>query len=139
MCPQHNILAAPSLGQKPSFLWGPCVCRPRPKVKQWLLGFVSGESNPGRRTRPGLSCLEREGCVLDKAARHLVKVAPLDKRRENTVFPPAEWRELVRNAAQGQTKVDFVQTQKVLASALQHVFQDLVSRPHCHRAGKQQT
>lgn len=94
MCPQHNILAAPFLGQKPSFLRGPCVCRPRSKVKRRLLGFVSGESNPGRRTRPGLSCLERGGAfeskvLSDKAARHLVKVAPLDERRENTIFPPS--------------------------------------------------
>lgn len=39
----------------------PVCVRPRSKVKQWLLGFVSGESNPGRRTWPGLSCLERGG------------------------------------------------------------------------------
>lgn len=106
-----------------------CLRRVKPRQAALGLGFLAlrGEGGGGAFESKVLS---------DKAARHLVKVAPLEERRENTVSPPAEWWELVRKAARGQTKVDFAQTQKVLPSALRHVFQDPVSRPRFHRTGK---
>lgn len=51
--------------------------------------------------------------AVGQAVQHLVKVAPLDERRENTApRPPAKWWELVRTAAQGQNKVNSVREHK---------------------------
>lgn len=81
------------LGHKHSFLWGPFVCKPRSKVKQWPLGFISSESNPGRRTLSGLSFLERVGgafeseVLLDRQRNTSLRLHLLTK--EGKTLPPA--------------------------------------------------